>query len=318
MIALTLVEVAEITGGTVLHAPPTATVTAPPTVDSRAVEPGALFVAIDGERVDGHDFASRAVTSGAVAALASRDVGVACVVVEDTVRALGQVAAAVTARLTGCTVVGITGSQGKTGTKDLLDQLLGRAGETVATRGNFNNEIGVPLTTLRATEATRFLVVEMGARRIGNIADLCRIARPTVGVVLNVGVSHLGEFGTRENIARAKGELAEAVPAEGTVVLNADDEAVAAMAGRTRARVVTFGADPGATVGVRDLRVDAAGEPRFTLEHAGERVSVHLTLLGEHQAYNAAAAAAVALSLGLPLGAVAEGLGAAETRSSWR
>lgn len=318
MIALTLAEIAGVTGGAVRNADPGVTVTASAAVDSRAVEPGALFVAVEGERADGHDFAAQALDSGAVAALVSHDVGVACVVVDDTVLGLGRVAAEVRSRLTDCTVIGVTGSQGKTGAKDMLGELLEPLGEAIATPGNMNNEIGVPLTVTQASERTRFLVVELGARQVGNISYLCEIAAPAVGLVLNVGVAHLGEFGSRENIAVAKGELVQALPDSGEAVLNADDGLVAAMAGRTGARVVTFGTHTDATVRIRDLVVDGSGEPHFYLEHGTERAHVHLPLLGEHQAYNATAAAAVARSLGVELDDIADTLGNAQSRSAWR
>ena len=293
-------------------------VTGPAFVDSRLVEPGGLFVAVPGEHVDGHDYAGRAVAAGAAAVLGSRPTGVPTVVVTDPVEALGRLARHVVDRLEVLTLVALTGSQGKTGTKDLLAAVLATAGSTVATAGNFNNEIGVPLTVLRADPATRYLLVEMGARGIGHIGHLCRIAPPTVAGVLNVGIAHLGEFGSRDGIARAKGEIVEALPDDGVAFLNADDPRVAAMASRTTARVLTFGTAETADVRVEDLRLDDLGRARFSLAHQGERADVALHGLGAHQATNAAAAAAAALGSGLSLADIAAALSETRAASHWR
>jgi UDP-N-acetylmuramoyl-tripeptide--D-alanyl-D-alanine ligase len=317
MIAMTLPEIAAVVGGTV-HDDDGATVTAAATVDSRQVDAGGLFVAVAGEHVDGHDFAARAVEAGAAAVLATRPVGLPAVVVADPAAALGALARHVVAQLPGVRVVGLTGSQGKTSTKDLLAQVLAAAGPTVATAGNFNNELGMPLTALRAGPDTRYLVLEMGARHVGNIAELCGFVRPEVGLVLNVGTAHVGEFGSREAIARTKGELVESLAADGTAVLNADDPLVAAMAARTDAAVTTYGESAGADVRIRDLTLGASGCPQFDLVTAAGTAHVSLRLLGEHQAGNAAAAAAVALSLGLALDDVATALSAATNTSRWR
>lgn len=286
--------------------------------DSRQVEPGALFAAVLGERADGHDHAAEAVRRGAVAVLAARPVGVPAVVVDDVVRALGRLARAVTDRAAGTTVVGLTGSAGKTGTKDLIAQLLGRIGSTVFTQGSFNNELGLPLTALRVAPDTRFLVLEMGARGKGHIAELTEITPPRIGVVLNIGAAHLGEFGSREGTAEAKGELVEALPPEGTAVLNADDPLVRTMAARTRARVVWFGESEQADVRAEDVRLDRAGRPAFTLVARGGSAPVALRLYGEHQVSNALAAAAVALECGLDVAAAADALSGARSLSRWR
>ncbi len=321
MIALTLAEVAAATGGTLQGARADAVVDGPVVVDSRAVAPGSLFVALAGERADGHDFAAAAVAAGAAAVLATRPVDAPAVLVDDGVAALGRLARAVLARLPGLLVVGVTGSSGKTSTKDLLAAVLEPLGETVAPAGSYNNEVGLPLTVLRATPATRHLVLEMGARGVGHIAHLAALARPRVGVVLNVGSAHVGEFGGREAIARAKGELVEALPpgADGGVaVLNADDPLVAAMAGRTGARVVTVGASPSADVRALRAELGEDGRARFVLAARSEEVPVALRVHGEHQVGNALAAAAVALEAGATPSQVAEALGAAEPRSRWR
>ena len=318
MIPLSLREVASAVGGRLHGADPAAEVTAHATLDSRAVPPGGLFVAVPGEHVDGHDYAAAAVAAGAVAVLAQRDVDAPAVAVTDTTLALGRLAAAVRSRLSGCTVIGLTGSQGKTGTKDLLAHLLAARGPVVAPTGSHNNELGVPLTVLRADEETAFLVSEMGARGLGHIRYLAEIAGPRVGLVLNVGVAHIGEFGSRAGIATAKAELVESLPADGLAVLNADDPLVAAMAARTSARVVTFGSSERADVRVVSPELDTDGRPVFRLATAGGSAPVAMQLTGAHQALNAAAAAAVAVELDVPLADVADLLATARPASRWR
>ncbi|AGF72898.1 UDP-N-acetylmuramoyl-tripeptide--D-alanyl-D-alanine ligase [Corynebacterium halotolerans] len=356
MIPLTLAEIAEITGGTLDHVDdPQVQVTGFAEFDSRKVAPGGLFVALPGARVDGHDYAETAVAQGAVAVLAARPVGVPAIVVTPdrgrhtgdnadiwahdadgsaaaVVGALSALARAVTIRLVrdnGLTVVGVTGSAGKTSTKDLIASVLRTAGETVAPPGSFNNELGHPYTALRCDGDTRHLVSELSARGIGHIAHLATIAPPRIGVVLNVGTAHLGEFGSRENIAQAKGELVEALPAAsdsgdgGVAVLNADDPFVAAMAARTTAKVVTYSAAtppaPGADYYATDVRLDDVARASFTLHAPGRRpVPVRLQVFGAHQVSNALAAAAVGVESGLSLGQVAAGLGGHENTSAHR
>ena len=319
MIPLTLAEIADAVGGE-LHdvADPRVPVTGDVELDSRRIRPGGLFVALAGERVDGHEHAAGAVGAGAVGVLAARPVGVPAVVVPDVPAALADLARAVLDRLPDITVVGLTGSSGKTSTKDLLAQLLAELGPTVAPPGSFNNELGHPYTVLRSTVDTRYLVLEKSARGIGHVAWLTRIARPRIGVVLNVGTAHLGEFGSRENIALAKGELVEALPADGVAVLNADDPLVLAMADRTAARVVTVGLAATADVRAVDVTLDERGTPSYELVTAAGSVPVTLAVHGEHQVGNSLAAAAVALELGMPLPAVADALGRARALSRWR
>ncbi len=309
MLALTLQEIADVVGGTV-HGDGSLLVDGPAYLDSRKPEPGGLFVAVVGEHVDGHEYAA-----GAHAVLGSRPTAAPTVVVDDPVPALGRLAGHVARRL-GATVVAVTGSQGKTGTKDYLAQVLAAAGPTVATAGSFNNELGLPLTVLRADAGTDFLVLEMGARGIGHIAYLCEIAPPSISAVLNVGTAHLGEFGSREAIALAKGEIVEALPVDGTAVLYADDELVAAMAARTSAGVLTFGAT--GDVSWRGVELDDLGRPSFELGHAGEWHRVRLSQSGAHQVANATAAAALAVAAGLPLAKVAPALSAAAAASPMR
>jgi UDP-N-acetylmuramoyl-tripeptide--D-alanyl-D-alanine ligase len=319
VIPLPLHEVAAAAGGRLADAPdPAVLITGPVVVDSREARPGGLFVAVPGDRADGHDFAGAAVAAGAVAVLASRPVGVPAVVVADPVAALGRLARAVVDRLPDVTVVGVTGSSGKTSTKDLLAQLLPRRGPTVAPAGSFNNEIGLPLTALRADASTRHLVMEMGARGAGHVAYLAGITPPRVGVVLNVGSAHMGEFGGRAAVAAAKGELVEALPPDGLAVLNADDPLVRAMAARTSAVVVGFGLGPDADVRADDIVLDDTGRPRFTLVTPEGQAEVALRLFGEHHVSNALAAACVARSVGMGPGEVAEALSAAVPLSRWR
>lgn len=318
MIPLTLAEVAKITGGTLVDAPdPDVLVSGPAVVDSRQAIGGALFVALRGERVDGHDYAPAAVAAGAAGVLGNRPVGVPAVLVADVVGALGRLARTVVDRL-DATVVAITGSSGKTSTKDLLAQLARGLGPTVAPMSSYNNEVGHPLTVLRSAESTRYLILEASARGIGHIAQLCRIAPPHIGAVLNVGTAHLGEFGGREAIARAKGELVEALHGDGVAVLNADDPLVRTMADRTSARVVLFGRGPDADVRAADVRLDEAGRARFTLVAPDGSAPVALRVYGAHYVSNALAAAAVAHEFGLSVDAVAAELSATTIASRWR
>ena len=315
---MTLDELAAVTGGRLVNADPAATVTGPVEYDSRALLPGGLFVAFAGEKVDGHDFAAKAVAAGAAGVLGSRDTGQPGVVVDDPLAALAKLAHVVVGRLPELTVVGLTGSSGKTTTKDYIGQVLARLGETVAPAGSLNNELGFPYTVLKATPETRFLVLEMGARGIGHIAYLTGIAAPRIGVVLNVGAAHIGEFGSVEGTARAKGELVESLPAEGLAVLNADDPLVAAMASRTQARVVLTGESERAGVRAVDVRLDARGRASYTLVAAGGSAPVQLAVTGRHQVANTLAAAAVALEAGMPVDGVAAALGEAGIVSSRR
>ncbi|WP_291314356.1 UDP-N-acetylmuramoyl-tripeptide--D-alanyl-D-alanine ligase [Corynebacterium sp. UBA2622] len=339
MIPLELQEIAAITGGELNgHAEPGAKVTGFVEFDSRKVAEGGLFVALAGARADGHDFAGAAVEQGAAAVLAARDVDAPAVVVPPVQRREGDnsdlaandptgsvsavvagmsaLAAHVARELTahhGLSITGVTGSAGKTSTKDLIAAVLSTAGETVAPPGSFNNEIGHPYTVLRCTETTDFLVAEMSARNIGHIAHLATIAPPRIGVVLNVGSAHLGEFGSRENIAQAKGELVEALPDAGNggiAILNADDDLVIGMAPRTRARVVRFSTESrDAEYFATDIELDDVARATFTLHSPGnEPQRVRLNVFGAHQVSNALAAAAVGIESGIPAGTVARAL----------
>jgi len=271
-----------------------------------------------GENADGHDYAEAALAGGAAAVLGTRPVAGPTVVVADPLDAVAALARHVLAQLPDVRVVALTGSQGKTSTKDLLAQVLAAAGTTVATAGSFNNELGLPLTVLRADAETEYLVLEMGARGIGHLAPLCEIAPPDLSLVLNVGKAHLGEFGSQEDIARAKGEIVEALAPDGLAVLNADDPLVMGMASRTSARVLTFGESAAADVRLAEVDLDDLGRPGFELVAGEETAHVELSLVGEHQAQNAVAAAAVALGVGMPLAQVTAALSAARPASRWR
>jgi UDP-N-acetylmuramoyl-tripeptide--D-alanyl-D-alanine ligase len=358
MIPLSVAEIAAITGGTVTAGPVSSgyvgqldetgqktsgaaaygalRVTGPVVIDSRQAEPGALFAALPGEHADGHDYAAAAVGKGAIAVLAARplpEAGAPVVVVPDVTAALGRLARGVLERLPGALVVGITGSSGKTSTKDLTAQVVERLGPAIAPEGTLNNEIGLPLTVLRADETTRYLVLEMSARGIGHIAYLTGIAPPKIAAVLNVGRAHAGEFGSIEAVAKAKGELVEPLPAAadgGVAILNADDPNVAAMAARTAARVVTFSVEPAtaapdraapdraADVTAAGVRLDGLGRASFFLDVRGTRAAVTLQLHGRHHVANALAAAAVAAELGMDTPAIAAALSAATARSKKR
>lgn len=313
---MTLADVAAAVGGELADASDSSIAVRGAAADSRAVAAGDLFVAIPGERVDGHDYVEAAQRAGAVAVLAQRPVGAPAVLVADPVAALGRLAHHLLSRLPDLDVIALTGSSGKTSTKDILGSVLRRRGPVVAPVGSFNTEVGLPLTVLRCDEGTRTLVLEMGARGKGHIAYLCGIAPPRVGIVLNVGSAHVGEFGSREAIAVAKGELPASLPAEGTAVLNADDPLVAAMP--TPAQRITFGAGPAADVRVEHLELDDRIRASFDLVQGDQRARVQLRVAGEHNAINAAAAAAAALAVGMEFPDVADALQEAQVVSRWR
>ena len=343
MIVLSLAEIADVVGGRLHRAEPGAQVTGTVEFDTRELAPGGLFAALPGEKVDGHDFAAQAVEAGAVAVLAAREVDAPAIVVPPlaageahersvaltgdkdgsgaaVLAALAKLARYVVQRLAEgeLTVVGVTGSSGKTSTKDVIAQLLEPLGPTIAPPGSFNNELGHPWTALRADAQTRHLVLELSARGPGHIAHLAEIAPPKIGVVLNVGSAHVGEFGSREGIAKTKGELVEALPADGVAVLNLDDPLVAAMASRTKARVVFVGESASAQVRAADITLDDEARASFRLITPAGEADVKLPLHGEHHVGNALSAAAVALELGATPAEIAARLSALERRSARR
>lgn len=316
MIDLTLTAVAEATGGRLTH-DGSAVVTTVST-DSRRVEPGALFVALRGETADGHDHVADALAAGAVAALVERDVAPdgPAVVVDDTWDAIGRLGAHVRT-VVDPLVVAVTGSVGKTTTKDLTAAALAAGRRTTAAEASFNNELGVPLTLLQTTADTEALVVEIGARGRGHIASLTPLVRPDVSIVTAVAGVHLELFGDIETVAVAKGELVEPLEPDGTAVLNADDARVVAMADRTRGRVLTYGLDTPADLTAEDVRLDRVARPTFTAVTPWGRAEVRLPLAGRHNVGNALAALAVAGAAGVDLADAAAALADAAV-SSWR
>ena len=307
-------EIAALTNGTV-HGD-SATVVHGATQDSRNVEPGNLFVPLVAER-DGHDFVGSALESGAAAYLTHEPpVGGVAIRVDDTMAALRRVALAARTRLDG-PVIGITGSVGKTSTKDLLTGALRQTMTTHASVQSFNNEIGVPLTLINAPEESAAAVVEMGSRGIGHVAELCEIASPTIGIITTVAAAHTGEFGSVENIAKAKGELVEALPRNGLAVLNGDNAYALAMADRTDAPVLTFGTDPSCAVYVRKIELDDELRATFTIDTEWGIVRATPPTRGAHMATNVAAAVGTALWLGLSIADVEAGLTASAV-SPWR
>ncbi|MDQ1021968.1 UDP-N-acetylmuramoyl-tripeptide--D-alanyl-D-alanine ligase [Streptomyces afghaniensis] len=314
MIPMSLQDIASVVGGRLHNVPdPGALVIAPPTLDPRESSHG-LFVPLvlerpDGSRADSHPFAALAVRSGAVAVLTEHPAEEPAVVVPDVQAALGVLAAHLVGRLSKTMVIGVTGSAGKTSTKDLTAHLLGFAGPTVATQRNFNDRIGLPLTITMADASTRYLVLEVAHQGPGDIRYLAGIARPTVGAVLNVGTAHIGGFGSKQAIAQAKGELVESLPADGLAVLNADDPLVRGMADRTKAPVVLVGRAPDAEVRAEDVRLDRSGHAHFALCTPEGRAPVTLRLFGEHFVTNALTAAAIARHAGLSVDRIAAALG---------
>ena len=318
---LTLDDVARVTGGRVVG--PAHLVVDGATMDSRALRPGQLFVALQADR-DGHDFLTDARAAGAGAVLLERaDDGGPAVVVADAGAALTVLGAHARDRLDGVVVdgrpvavIGVTGSVGKTSVKDLIAAATAPSRTTAASLRSFNNELGVPLTLLEAADDTEVAVIEMGARGVGHVRELCAIARPTIGVVTAVALAHTEAFGAIDEVARTKGELVESLTADGTAVLNLGDERVAAMAGRTTAGVLTYGLDRG-DVRAEGVVLDDHLRPRFTLVTPWGGAEVLLAVRGRHNAENAAGAAAAALAAGADFDGVVAGLSDA-TLSPWR
>ena len=315
---MTAAELATATSGVVVGDPDAVATSF--AIDSRVLEPGAAFVALQGVR-DGHQFVADAFARGARVAVVARAVdhppATALVVVDDPLAALARAAARTRETWTDVTVVAITGSAGKTSTKDLTAAALGGTRRVHASQGSFNNEAGLPLTLLNRPPTADVVVAEMGARFPGDIADLCVVARPTIGVVTHVGLAHAEHLGGRDGVTKTKGELVEALPATGIAVLNADDPATPVLAARAVARIVTVGEAPGSDVVVQPVVVDHELRPRLTLTSPWGTIDVTLAVRGAHQAQNAAMAATVALALGESPDAVADALRGAIT-AEWR
>jgi len=315
MIAMKASEIASVVQGT-LHGDDV-TVTQAAVINSSEAIAGSLFLAIKGERVDGHDFVADARTHGAVLTLSTKSVAGSHIVVADVVVALGKLAQHVRSNLLNLTVIGITGSQGKTTTKELLTAILSAAAPTVAPHGNFNNEIGAPLSLLHCTEETKYCVVEMGARHKGDIAHLCSIAQPNIGLVLKVGTAHLGEFGSVEAIAQTKSELISSLSADAIGILGTYDDFTPKMAALHKGKNLTFGEGPECDIRATDIEV-REGRAHFDLVTPEGRSAVGLRIVGLHQVANALAVASVATVLGFSLDQIASGLSTAESQAKWR
>ncbi|WP_223690833.1 UDP-N-acetylmuramoyl-tripeptide--D-alanyl-D-alanine ligase [Leifsonia poae] len=331
MIALTLAEIAEATGGELLldgdsGATPETIVDGLSTTDSREVVPGTIFFAKPGEVTDGHLFVPQAVANGAALLVVDHPVpesaqGVAQLVVTDTVVALGALATEVISRVRAdglLKIVGVTGSNGKTTTKNLLRAILEEVGPTIAPRASFNNEVGAPVTMLEVTRETEFLVAEMGASGIGEIARLVRMARPDIGIVLKVGLAHAGEFGGIEATLAAKTEMVSDLLETDVAILNLDDPRVASMADKTAARVLWLGLDDRADVRATGVVSSAAGTAFDLHLPNGETRPVHFRVLGEHHVMNALAAAAAAHTLGVDIDSIVAALQTVQRAERWR
>ena len=315
MISLAATKIAEIVEGKLYGED--ISVTAAPVFNSTQATAGSIFLALKGPARDGHDFVSDAFAHGAVLALTTSQVSQRCIVVDDVTKALGMLAAFVRAELKNLKVIAITGSQGKTTTKDLLSHLLSSQGSTVAPQGNFNNEIGAPLTILECTQQTKFCIVEMGARHIGDIAALCQMAKPDIGVVLKVGRAHVGEFGSQEAIAKAKSEMISSLQPTSLAILGGYDEFTPKMAALHKGKTVVFGEKSSFEVRATDIEV-REGRAHFDLVTPQGRAAVGLQVVGLHQIGNALAVAAIAEGLGFNLDLIAQSLSMAKISSKWR
>ncbi|MFZ4895297.1 UDP-N-acetylmuramoyl-tripeptide--D-alanyl-D-alanine ligase [Plantibacter sp. Mn2098] len=326
MIGLTLEEIATAVDGRLrlgAGADPQTVVDGLVDTDSRLIEPGGIFIAKPGEETDGHLFADAALANGAALLVVERELplDVSQIIVPDSVVALGALATEVVSRVRALgrlKIVGITGSNGKTTTKNLLATVLEQVGETVSPKASFNNEVGAPITMLRLTERTEFLVAEMGASGIGEIARLIRMAKPDIGIVLKVGLAHAGEFGGIEATVTAKTEMVSDLDADDVAILNIDDARVAGMAQATKARVLWFGLDDRAAVRATDIAADARGTSFTVHLPTGEQSPVRFNVLGEHHVMNALAAVAAAHTLGVPLDAIVRSLETVTRAERWR
>lgn len=315
MITLLASRIAEIVGGSLVGSD--VEVTSAPVLHSTAATPGCIFLAFAGEQSDGHKFVEDAFVRGSVLAITSQPVKQRHIVVDDVTLALTKLARFVRGELTNLTVIGITGSQGKTTTKDLLRHMLSQHGATVAPQGNYNNELGVPLTILTCDSQTKFAIIEMGARHMGDIAHLASIAEPDIAVVLRVGMAHLGEFGSMEAIAQTKSELVRALKDDGIAILGQYDSYTRAMSDLHQGRVMTFGNGHSDTVRATEIEI-REGCPHFDLVTPDGRTAVGLRIAGEHQVANALACAAVGTALNFSLDSIAGALSTATIESKWR
>ncbi len=327
MIPLTLEEISVAINAASFNVDSNLKVTGKVVIDSRKVSQGDLFVAINGEKVDGHDFCHEAIKKGAIAVISSKElVGIPTLLVKEgnaasknvdqpTVIALGKLASYLLMKLPNIFKIAVTGSSGKTTTKDLLFDLGNLIGPTVAPVGSFNNEIGMPQTILECDEKTKVLILEMGAREVGNIKKLCQIAKPDTSILLNIGSAHIEIFGSRELILKTKSEIIECLNAEDVAVLNHEDETFSKQ--KTKAKVVSFGLS-GADVSAKNVVLNDKAQASYELEFEGKVSQVNLKLVGAHQVSNSLAAAAVFLKKGLDIDLVAKTLSNSVAKSKWR
>lgn len=315
MIPMKASEIADFIGGTLLG--DDIEVHSHAFLSSLQCTPGSIFLAIKGEKVDGHDFVTDAFAHGAVLAITSKSVSERCIVVDDVTLAIGKLAHHLRTQLKHLKVIGITGSQGKTTTKEFLREILSTEGETISPAGNNNNDLGVPLTLLQCTNLTKYCILEMGARHLGDIARLAQIAIPDVGVVLKVAAAHLGEFGSIENIAETKSEMISALSLDGIAILGQYDPHTQAMSKLHDGKVVRFGETTSAEIRATDIEL-RDGCAHFELVTPSGRATTTLRVIGEHQVANALAAAAVAYSLGVSVERIAAALSMAELKAKWR
>lgn len=327
MIPLTLEEISVAINAASLNLDSNLKVTGKVVIDSRKVSQGDLFVAINGENVDGHDFCHEAIKKGAIAVISSKElVGIPTLLVKEgnaasknvdqpTVIALGKLATYLLMKLPNIFKIAVTGSSGKTTTKDLLFDLGNLIGPTVAPVGSYNNEIGMPQTILECDEKTKVLILEMGAREVGNIKKLCQIAKPDTSILLNIGSAHIEIFGSRELILKTKSEIIECLNAEDVAVLNHEDETFSKQ--KTKAKVVSFGLS-GADVSAKNVVLNDKAQASYELEFDGKVSQVNLKIVGAHQVSNSLAAAAVFLKKGLDIDLVAKTLSNSVAKSKWR
>jgi UDP-N-acetylmuramoyl-tripeptide--D-alanyl-D-alanine ligase len=315
MITLLASQIAAIVGGSLVGED--VEITAAPVLNSSAATQGSIFLAFSGEKLDGHNFVSDAFSRGSVLAITTKPVKERHILVSDVTAAITALAIFVRSELSTLTVIGITGSQGKTTTKDLLRHMLSQHGATVAPQGNYNNELGVPLTLLECSSTTKFVIIEMGARHMGDIAHLASIAQPDIAVVLRVGMAHLGEFGSIESIAQTKSELISALKEDGIAILGQYDPHTKAMSSLHKGEVITFGTSHSDVVRATEIEM-REGRPHFDLVTPEGRAAVGLRIVGEHQVANALACAAVGTALKFSLDSIASALSTATIESKWR
>jgi len=314
MVPLTLAEVVKATGGRLITQNNTKLTFTEISLDSRQVAKNSLFIALKGERYDGHDFIKQAVTNGATALIVKEGFQLptennrAVIAVSDTKEALLKIGHLLKTKL-NCVTVGITGSNGKTTVKELTANILKQKYKTYSSPLNFNNEIGLPLTLAKAQVDVEVLILELAMRGFNQIKQLAQVAEPKIGVITNIGLSHIELLGSLENIAKAKLELIESLPADGIAVLNADDDWFSYLKKHTQAKLLTYGLSKAADIRAEQVKLDSQSRPQFNLcLPDGQKKEVHLKLMGYHNVSNALAAATVAFAFNLPLKTIITGL----------